>query len=733
MSTPTGIVLNAIRVVAPTLNIRSSNGVVNTTVQHQTVWSVDSSSTVADGEGSYFPASKSITVTGLGIRLALDFTITKGLWKFATGYQPDAPDYPVTAKDQWGNYVQLLDQYFSVTENPNEPDHYTVYVGFAPTWAIPNGLPWGYAGDVTWNWSISGYESFSQVTRLEFYSLCETLPSFYHGVVPVGFLRAMVLPARLVQGDTWTDYVVNSAFSRFGFQYDIGGGNPKYTNGYKGWSFDLQRWVRGVNRNTYINCYDQAAILEVALGLGPPVDVQWIYMMPYGFINTTTLVGYPNIQCNNPIAHTPNRLFLEDNNDPTRTMFSNHAFVIVNKMVLDACAGPHTGTETLEAYIAKAIQPMGDGPDQTTCYSHAKNGYRQPGTSKNAVPYRGILALDICDITNKNKDKSSNSIAAMKTASANMTAPDTSTYAVSLPALQAAVGKVGGHTTLDVFVGSLGVEMVWDIFPIDSSASTGSSNTTTPTEITMYVCQSNDRAAHMFENDLHNSQAPNADALTKPSGADAAAVWGDLVNQLMLISTEVGSQVAHIPVSCFVSWVRGNVCVVMSGSATSAAELFTQAMGLEIDNAIKNAGTLATSSLPPLQTTSISVAGDQITTGSTEIGAYSDFKLTIDLNFNSDYFHFVDTLVNNNTIDEAVAMNPIVMRDAAPLPSSTSWVFTLATGPEVANSTTDHPLEFVFAERETSRVLTVKLTVVVINPSGAYTPTVTEGQASTPK
>lgn len=123
-----------------------------------------------------------------------------------------------------------------------------------PPFARPTS-PWGYAGDAVRNFAIPGYKSCVQTTRLEFYSLTSDLPSLYHGVAPVQFLHVMVLPAIPASPtQTWTDYAINAAFSNFGLRYDIVGGTPKFANGWKGWSYNLTRWVRGINKNTLVNC-----------------------------------------------------------------------------------------------------------------------------------------------------------------------------------------------------------------------------------------------------------------------------------------------------------------------------------------------------------------------------------------------------------------------------------------------------------------------------------------------
>jgi len=124
---------------------------------------------------------------------------------------------------------------------------------FLPSYANPS-FPWGFAGDVTWTVTINSQAVCVQTMRLELYTLpCELL-AFYHGVVDVHFLRAMVLNARPVSPtQTWTDYVAWAAYSNFGFQYDITHGSMKYANRYSGGPYDLRRWVRGINKSNLVN------------------------------------------------------------------------------------------------------------------------------------------------------------------------------------------------------------------------------------------------------------------------------------------------------------------------------------------------------------------------------------------------------------------------------------------------------------------------------------------------
>ena len=81
-----------------------------------------------------------------------------------------------------------------IAQPPTETIQQMLGVEFKPSYAVAN-FPWGFAGDVNWTRSVDGRE-FRDTTRLEIYSLTDTLPAYCHGVVDVQFLRAMVLPAR---------------------------------------------------------------------------------------------------------------------------------------------------------------------------------------------------------------------------------------------------------------------------------------------------------------------------------------------------------------------------------------------------------------------------------------------------------------------------------------------------------------------------------------------------------
>ncbi|CAG8764382.1 7071_t:CDS:2, partial [Acaulospora colombiana] len=153
----------------------------------------------------------------------------------------------------------------------------------------------------------------------------------------------LVLP---VKTSNWTTYVIQAAFQDFGFAYDTTNGAPRFGVGDKGGEFDLGTWTRSTNQSVRINCYDQAGIVQIGIGLAPNLSATWYYCEPFGFINTTKLVGIPQ-DCNNPFFKSNNTNPKVGNNDSQRTSFGNHAFTKIGQNIGDACAGPHLATEEL--------------------------------------------------------------------------------------------------------------------------------------------------------------------------------------------------------------------------------------------------------------------------------------------------------------------------------------------------------------------------------------------------
>ena len=591
-----GTTLSSVKINAG-LDIRNSRGTVHSKL-NQVLWLPGRDTNDDDTNGSYhgslYPASDASGFSW--VRVVLEFALPSGV---SIDWSSDVID--LTFEEPSGK-LQWKEPSF---DTPNQVEVY-----FMPSYANKK-FPWGFAGDITWTLAIGGQTACVQTTRLELYSLHATLPAFYHGVIEVGFLRAMVLKARPESSDqTWTDYVANAVFSKFGFQYDIEHGSMKYANGYNGGPFDLRRWVRGINKSNLVNCYDQAAIVQIALGLGPPdVKATWMYMVPYGFINNTYLVGYPNNPCNNPFGKTAGNLEV-GTNDEKRTYFSNHAFVSVtdsngNSTIVDACAGPSVGTITLEQYVANAIQPEGQNPPvQTTCYSlhpdpEVENDPSPgPGTASDASEHYGVSALDACDIRTQANDKKQTDNSKAIMAIAHAANPDKTVYAVSVSALQASILSAYQNLPswdVDVYLNPEGLEVTWDVPNTDLSKPR-------ETEITLYVCSNYDRAAKTFENELIGNSAPWASTIDKPTGP--ADVYGTTPDQLMVTTKAGGSGsdfIAH--------WVRGNVAVSVSGMANSVDDFWTRNSLTQLDTAIAAGGELA--ALSSGQAPNISFSGNE--------------------------------------------------------------------------------------------------------------------------
>lgn len=251
--------------------------------------------------------------------------------------------------------------------------------------------------DVTWTLPV---ELYIIPMRLPKYFRVEGLP---RPKVPLLFLR-MFIGAATKQGVTtekdWIALVVNICHgSKFPFtgevsrtenhwlKYDVESGSSSFVRANKqavarssalGGDFFLSAWLRAYrlwkakNRvTTKVNCYDMAAIVEIALSLGMDANkVAWEFHQAFGFITAnkdgtgSKLIGQGS--CNNPFfGEDLSKMFL-DPQDETRSFFGNHAFLVWHpdfnpdadyykrnqdprqvsepKMyAIDACAGPHPG------------------------------------------------------------------------------------------------------------------------------------------------------------------------------------------------------------------------------------------------------------------------------------------------------------------------------------------------------------------------------------------------------
>ena len=166
---------------------------------------------------------------------------------------------------------------------------------------------------------------------------------------------------------------------KHGLLYDsAGGGRSRYNVRSKGGEFALENYLLRTRQTA--NCYDQAAALQALCG-SVGIELSWIFLDPYGYINKTNLLGYGD--CNNPFFASDGSPKVVDVNDRQRTPFGNHAFCEREGRILDACAGPHIGTETRGEYVEASID--------TTTKLYAPDW--RPGTVADMVLCPGVQGV----------------------------------------------------------------------------------------------------------------------------------------------------------------------------------------------------------------------------------------------------------------------------------------------------------------------------------------------------
>jgi hypothetical protein len=152
--------------------------------------------------------------------------------------------------------------------------------------------------------------------------------------------------------------------SSYGLAYDTKNGESKYMldelNGY----FELTKYMIKYRKNV-VNCYDQAGAVTT-LGRVIGLDVNYLFMEPFGYIKTTTLVG--GYICNNPFfknsRFSPEYIIvgLKDSNNRPRASLGNHAFVEHNSRIFDACVGSIKGTSNRTNYVDNVIDSRSSRP-----------------------------------------------------------------------------------------------------------------------------------------------------------------------------------------------------------------------------------------------------------------------------------------------------------------------------------------------------------------------------------
>lgn len=233
----------------------------------------------------------------------------------------------------------------------------------------PTTQKW-YKGDMQWELCPVYYPSEKislAATRLElFFILDKPKPLYKANGVWTEVLRFLFQKVNI--GGTDSDEkagakITEYVHSRHGLEYNTGEkptpkgpGSAIYTELSIG-SVNLFRLTKYINKTLgkIVNCFDQASAVQ-ALCSAIGISIQWLFCKPFGFINTTNLVGVG--MCNNPFYPVSGGNKIEKI-DSNRLPFGCHAFcgIAIKKQdnVLDACAGPHLGNENWKKYLDVSI------------------------------------------------------------------------------------------------------------------------------------------------------------------------------------------------------------------------------------------------------------------------------------------------------------------------------------------------------------------------------------------
>jgi hypothetical protein len=256
--------------------------------------------------------------------------------------------------------------------------------------AVSARAPLDHYGDFTW--FIEPQTTLQSIrvsgtTRLEMYWLPGRPGLMFTRGVWVTLLRILApLVAAGVSEDEAAATLAGAVFSpkepQYQKKYASKDGAAHYVQGRDGGFFDISKYFGGATLPA--NCYDQAAALQTCLGAFGVIS-SWAFQEPFGFINTTNLLGYGN--CNNPFfLHNGTKLIVSEN-DPYRTMFGNHSYLIRSGKVLDTCQGPYVGKESIASYISTSIDL------KTTLYPSQNPPFNRPGTAADITSEPGVTSV----------------------------------------------------------------------------------------------------------------------------------------------------------------------------------------------------------------------------------------------------------------------------------------------------------------------------------------------------
>ena len=224
---------------------------------------------------------------------------------------------------------------------------------------LPDKISWN-KGDILWGLEIPSIPrsiTLKNSTRAEVFVILDKPATFYKKGVWVEALRFLCDKVS-VPGDTDGPAAIKKiatyCHSSHGLRYDTTSGAPVYGCGGQGGTFKLDKYIKATLK--VVNCYEQAGAVQSLSGaLG--IATKWCYQGTspkiFGYIKATDLIGVG--QCNNPFYKSNSSAKIVPDKDPDRTGFGNHAFCELSSNILDACAGPHTGTENATQYLNASV------------------------------------------------------------------------------------------------------------------------------------------------------------------------------------------------------------------------------------------------------------------------------------------------------------------------------------------------------------------------------------------
>lgn len=261
---------------------------------------------------------------------------------------------------------------------------------FAPWLVQPyNYLPSGFRGHIHWTTFFDDDPEFplrTGVCPIEFYALHENVPQYIDKGIPAQLLRILLLKKLDGIEDSylgWIKYCIEFLRAQ-GFSYENINGVYNYCDFPQGrvTRCYLEHWLShytALHENLdsvhtrRVNCYDLASLGQVFIALGLDASrhsLRMKWLGPFGMINPTDLIGFPDTKCNSPFfGDADNKLWSTHPYwDPTtakgkyRSGFKNHVFLTVRdvqaanvELVIDATCGPEIGEKTVAQYVATAI------------------------------------------------------------------------------------------------------------------------------------------------------------------------------------------------------------------------------------------------------------------------------------------------------------------------------------------------------------------------------------------